>query len=110
MNSKIHCWLDRALFPLSLLLVGVAQYWIFLVVPNERIMGPVQRIFYFHVGSAIACYCAFGVVLIASMAFLGTRKAVYDIVQQAAGEVAFVFCTIVLLSGMIWGHSAWNTW
>ncbi|MBN8548672.1 MAG: cytochrome c biogenesis protein CcsA [Deltaproteobacteria bacterium] len=95
-------------------LVGAAilysNYLVFLVVPNERIMGPVQRIFYFHVGSAIACYCAFGVVLIASLAYLATRDRRADVVAEAAGEVGFVFCTIVLLTGMIWGHAAWNTW
>ena len=92
------------------LLVAYSNYLIFMVVPNERVMGPVQRIFYFHVGSAIACYCSFGVVLIASLAFLANRKPKMDVLNEAAGEVGFVFCTIVLISGMIWGKAAWNTW
>ena len=25
-------------------------------------------------------------------------------------EVGFVFATVVLATGMIWGHAAWNTW
>lgn len=95
-------------------LVGAAilysNYLVFLVVPNERVMGPVQRIFYFHVGSAIACYCAFGVVLVAGLTYLATRDMRADVVSQAAGEVGFVFCTIVMVTGMIWGHAAWNTW
>jgi heme exporter protein C len=90
--------------------ITYALYLVFVLVPNERVMGPVQRIFYFHVGSAIACYCAFGVVLVASLTFLATRNRLADIVSEAAGEVGFIFCTIVLLTGMIWGHSAWNTW
>ena len=103
-------YLQKMLLPIVFCLVSWANYWVFLVVPNERLMGPVQRIFYFHVGSAIACYCAFAVVLISSLTFLATRKPIADVVQQASSEVAFVFCSIVLISGMIWGHSAWNTW
>jgi len=45
-----------------------------LVVPNERLMGPVQRIFYFHVGSAITCYCAVAVVFIAGLWYLAENE------------------------------------
>jgi len=94
----------------ALVLVGVAQYMIFMVVPNEQVMGAVQRVFYFHVGSALACYAAFGAVFVASIAYLATRNERADIFSAAAGEVGFMLCSIVLITGMIWGHSAWNTW
>ncbi len=90
--------------------IAYALYVVFLLVPNEKVMGPVQRIFYFHVGSAIACYCAIAVVLIGALFYLATRSSTCDLISEAAGEVGFVFCTVVLVSGMIWGHSAWNTW
>jgi len=95
---------------LTFLVVSLAQFFIFMVVPNEQVMGAVQRVFYFHVASALGCYLAFGVVFVASIAFLATRAAKADILSAAAGEVGFVLCTIVLITGMIWGHSAWNTW
>lgn len=94
----------------SIVAIAVAQYFIFLVVPTERVMGAAQRIFYFHVGSAIACYVAFAVVLIASLSYLATRDWKSDAISAAAGEVGFVFCTITLLTGMVWGRTAWNTW
>jgi len=100
-------------FPLSVIaiaLVAVSQYLVFMVVPNERVMGAVQRLFYFHVGSAIACYCAFAIVFVASLMFLGNRSREADAWSTAAGEVGFIFCTITLVTGMIWGKSAWNTW
>lgn len=101
-------------FPLAslatLLVVGLAQYFIFMVVPNEQVMGAVQRIFYFHVATALACYAAFFVVFVASVSYLTSRDKRHDRISVAAGEVGFVFCTIVLITGMIWGHSAWNTW
>jgi ABC-type transport system involved in cytochrome c biogenesis permease subunit len=100
----------RALTAVTAVLVAVSNWLIFLVVPNERVMGAVQRIFYVHVGAAFACYAAFGVVLVASVLFLANRSRGADMVGVAAGEVGFLFCTIVLITGMIWGHSAWNTW
>lgn len=104
---------NRTLILLSLLsfiLLSVSLYHVFIIVPNERIMGAIQRIFYFHVGSAIACYLSYGILFVTSLLYLGTKDSKYDIVTHAAGEVGFVFCTTVLVSGMIWGHTAWNTW
>ena len=102
------------LFPVfgvfTLLLLTVSHYLVFMVVPNEAVMGAVQRVFYFHVGAALACYGAFGVVFVASLAFLATGSKKADRISAACGEVGFVMCTIVLATGMIWGHSAWNTW
>lgn len=115
-STALHPWinplrkLELGLLLITAPLLAWTCYYIFMVVPNERVMGAVQRIFYFHVGSAIAAYCAFALVLIAALGFLSTRKLAFDVLLQAAGEVALVFCSIVLTSGMIWGHSAWNTW
>lgn len=105
-DRVIHTLLTLAAF----LLVGYAQYMVFMVVPNEQVMGAVQRVFYFHVASALACYAAFGAVFVASLLYLTNRESKSDIFAVAAGEVGFVLCTIVLITGMIWGHSAWNTW
>ena len=88
----------------------VANYFVFMVVPNEKIMGAVQRLFYFHVGSAIACYSAITVLLLAALLYLASRSQIADCFAVASTEVSFLFCTIVILSGMIWGRSAWNTW
>lgn len=92
------------------MVVLFCNYLVFFVVPNERIMGAVQRIFYFHVGSATACYAAVGVLCFASLYYLATTDRRSDLLAVAAAEVAFLFASIVLASGMIWGHSAWNTW
>lgn len=100
-------------FPLTIitaLLVTYAQYVVFMVVPDEKIMGAVQRVFYFHVGSAFACYVQFGIAFATSLWFLTSSNRLADIINAAAAEVGFVFCSITLASGMIWGHSAWNTW
>lgn len=94
----------------STILTFAALYLVFMVVPNERSMGPVQRIFYFHVGSAVASYFSVAVLFAASLFYLSKRSPSSDILAQAAGETGMLFCTMVLFSGMIWAHSAWNTW
>ena len=90
--------------------VFIALVCVFVVVPSEQVMGAVQRIFYFHVGAAFACYLCLAVLLAAGAAFLVNRKIAWDIIGEAAAGVALLFASIVLVSGMIWGHSAWNTW
>jgi heme exporter protein C len=101
-------------FPLiwttTALLIFAALYLVFIWAPDEQIMGAVQRIFYFHVASAVACYCSFAIVFGASIWFLASDSWRADVLAEAAGEVGFLFCTIVLISGMIWGHAAWGTW
>ena len=94
----------------TFVLLAIAHYFIFMVVPNEQVMGAVQRVFYFHVAAALACYAAFFAVFVASISYLTSRNKNHDIFSVAAGEVGFMLCTIVLITGMIWGHSAWNTW
>jgi heme exporter protein C len=90
--------------------VLLANYYTFMLVPNEAWMGPVQRIFYFHLGAAMATYLAVAVLFAASILYLSQRDQIYDLLINAAAEVALVMCSIVMLTGMIWGHSAWNTW
>lgn len=114
-NKLKHLLLRSSKFELGLLL-GVAiailfsLYLVFMVVPNERVMGAVQRIFYFHVGAAMGCYALIAVLFMSSVMYLISKQNLWDQIAVASGEVAALFCTIVLVSGMIWGHSAWNTW
>lgn len=100
----------KKIIPSIIWLLGLlALYWTFVVVPNERVMGPVQRIFYFHVGAALACYAACAVMLVAALLSLGNKWMRADATLKASVEVAFLFCSIVMVTGMIWGKAAWNT-
>lgn len=105
--SRQRVFIAVAVFAFIALLVATSM--VFLYVPNERVMGPVQRILYFHVGSASATYVGVFVVFTCGVWYLATRDARADAISYAATEVAFVFCTIVMLTGMIWGNAAWNT-
>ncbi len=87
-----------------------ALWKILVVAPEERVMGAVQKIFYFHVPSAMVCFASVFLLMAASIAYLWTREGRWDRVARAAAEVGLVFCTIVLVSGPIWAKPAWGVW
>jgi heme exporter protein C len=78
--------------------------------PIELRQGIVQKIFYLHVPAAIAAYLAFGIMALMSLIYLWIRDARADRLAEASAEVAVMFFTVVLVSGPIWAHSAWNTY
>lgn len=111
LNSMLrNSWLGWSLAFGSWLLVQIALYMTFIYAPAEKVMGPVQRIFYFHVGSAVACYLMMALVFVGSVCFLSTRARIWDMVAESSVVVGFLFASIVLGTGMVWGHSAWNVW
>ena len=95
---------------LTLPLAGVSLALIFFWVPTEKMLGLSQRIFYWHVPSATVCYAAFAGAGLASAIFLRTRGIVWDHAAHSAVSVGMVFATIVIATGSIWAHTAWNTW
>ncbi|MGC5324728.1 cytochrome c biogenesis protein [Brevibacillus sp. SYSU BS000544] len=110
MQSNSRFGLTQILTILSIPLVVMAMYLVFIWSPVEKTMGPVQKIFYFHVGSAWNAFLAFFVVCVCSILFLKTRNRKYDIIAGISAELGVLFTTIVLITGPIWGRSAWNTW
>jgi heme exporter protein C len=90
--------------------MAVALFFIFCVVPTEAQMGIVQRIFYFHVPCAIAAYAGFVTVAVASAVYLARRSAAADRLAIAAAEVGVLFCTLVLVTGPIWARPIWGVW
>jgi heme exporter protein C len=76
--------------------------------PRERMMGDIQRIFYFHVPSAWVGFFAFFVVFVSSILFLAKRERRWDALALSAAEIGVVFTTLVLLTGPIWARSVWG--
>lgn len=90
------------------LLVSIGM--IFFYAPVERIMGNVQRIFYFHVGTAWVGSVAFFVALVAGILYLRQSKRLWDTIGLSSVEVGLIFLTIATAAGSVWGKPAWNTW
>lgn len=81
-----------------------------LVVPPDAVQGDLQRIMYVHVPSAWLAYLSFTVTLVASIAYLTTRKIRWDHRAGASAEVGVVFTGLALATGMIWGKPVWGVW
>lgn len=102
--------ISKVLFWPTVILMLVAIYAVFVYVPNERVMGYVQRIFYFHVASAWVAFLAFFVVFIGGVGYVLKRQRSWDVLAVSAAEIGVVFTTIALITGSIWGRFAWGTW
>jgi heme exporter protein C len=102
--------LPKILFGASAVTILVAIYLIFMYAHIEKTMGIVQKIFYFHVGSASVAFIAFFVTFVFSILYLIKRKRIFDIYAYVSAEIGLVFTTLVLVTGPIWAKSAWNTW
>jgi heme exporter protein C len=101
-------------FPILAVLTGVllsyALYEALIGAPTEQTMGDVQRIFYYHVPSALTAFILFFINLFASIIYLVRRNNKADIVALVAAEVGVVFCTVNLVTGSIWARPVWGIW
>ena len=84
--------------------------WVFLKLPIETSQGFPQKIMYLHVPSVITTYLAFFVVFVYSIAYLWKRELMFDQIAKASAEVGLVFCSLVLITGAIWGRPTWGTY
>ncbi len=78
--------------------------------PYEATMGLIQKIFYFHVPSAMVMFVSAFVCGIASALFLFKGNVRADRIALAAGELVAVFGVVVLISGPLWARKAWGVW
>jgi heme exporter protein C len=94
----------------AILLVIAAAYASFFIAPTERTMGDIQRIFYFHVGSAWAAMDVFFVCFVANLLYVWRREQKYDSLGVSCAEVGLVLTTVVLITGPIWAKPVWGIW
>ena len=94
----------------SIVLVLASAYASFFIAPEERTMGVIQRIFYFHVASAWAGFTAFLVCFIGNLLYVWKRAQKYDWLAVSGAEVGLAFTTVVLITGPIWAHPVWGIW
>ncbi len=90
-------------------LMVIAAGAIFLFAPTDALQGPVQRIFYLHVSSAIAAYGCFAVVLLGGAIYLRNESLAADRLARAGALVGVVFTTVTLVMGMLWAKPIWGT-
>ena len=99
------------------LLLG-SLFLIFWRTPSEQQMGVVYKIFYFHVGSAMASLVLFLGCSLTSAGYLIMRRmdgyrslaAKSERLAFAMSELGVVFGLIVLVTGPLWAKPAWGTY
>src|SRR5437667_4149049 len=99
---------ERAAAVAGLLLL-VAAGAIFVYAPTDALQGPVQRIFYLHVSSAIAAYGCFAVVLVGGIIYLRNESPAADRCARAGALVGVVVTTVTLVMGMLWAKPIWGS-
>src|SRR5574341_481259 len=94
----------------AIILLGISTYLALVFAPTERVMGDVQRVFYFHIGTAWTALLGFILAAVFSVIYLIKKDLKWDRLQVAAVEVSLVFFFITIVLGSIWARPAWNTW
>ena len=94
----------------AILLVIASAYASFYIAPEERTMGLIQRIFYFHVSCAWAGFTAFFLCFLGNLLYVWKREQKYDWLAVSGAEVGLAFTTVVLITGPIWAHPVWGIW
>ncbi len=95
---------------IAIILFVAASVMVFAFAPIERVMGPVQKVFYFHVASAWLGMLGFGVAAVAGIVYLVKKENNWDLISLSAVEIGLVFCLITIITGSIWARPIWNTW
>jgi heme exporter protein C len=99
-----------ALASTAAILMAVATWMVFFYAPLEKEMGFVQKIFYFHVPSAWIMLNSAPLMAVGSIAYLISKKDMFDRLSDAGVELAVVFGVLTLISGPLWGRKAWGVY
>ena len=115
-SLRVHGRLGFALMgALSLIALVVAAGHI-VQAPQDAVQGVTQKIFYGHISVIWTGYLMLvgtflsALVVLASEAPADNRPALAPIIVGASAEVAFVFITLVNITGPIWAKPIWGTW
>ncbi len=101
---------STVLLALSFIGMMISIWMIFVYAPTDAVEGNAQRIFYFHLPTAILGMLAFGIVTLGGLVYLWKKDERWDWLARAAAELGAVFLTFTLITGSIWGRTTWGTW
>jgi len=94
----------------SIIVLAISTYLALFFAPTELVMGQVQRVFYFHIGTAWVGLLGFIIAALSGIVYLVTKDIRWDRFEVAAVEVSTVFFFITIVLGSIWARPVWNTW
>ena len=98
------------LYIITLILMLISTYAALIYAPTETVMGNIQRIFYFHMGTVWVATIAFMIVFVASILYLINGKKKWDVLAYTSAEIGVLFITMTIITGSIWAKPVWGTW
>jgi len=112
--------MKKPILALCFLAIAALMAWGFYqamyAAPTDGAQGEVARIFYYHVPHGMLCYLFFSINFVASVLVLAWRRShparalAADAWALSGAEVGVVFCSVVLVTGPIWGRPTWGIW
>jgi heme exporter protein C len=78
--------------------------------PTDSVQGIIQKILYVHPPLAYGAYLGFVLTAVCGVLYLRSGREVYDNLAVAGAEVGVVFCTLMMVTGPIWGKGTWGHW
>jgi heme exporter protein C len=98
--------------PCGLVMAALAAVYVYTVVnaPVDAVQGVIQKILYVHPPQAYGAYLGFLITGAAGVAYLWKGHEEYDRLAISAAEVGVIFCTLMLITGPIWGRGTWGKW
>jgi heme exporter protein C len=91
-------------------MLGLGWGWAVWHAPLDALQGDFGRIVFVHPPLAFAAYLGFGLTALGGAVYLANRREAWDRFALAAAEVGVVFCTLMLLTAVIWAKAAWGKW
>ncbi|MBQ7617914.1 MAG: cytochrome c biogenesis protein CcsA [Desulfovibrio sp.] len=88
----------------------LGHYLIWFYAPIEETMGLTQKIFYLHLPLAWWGLIFFFIVFVCAAFYLKTRQSKFLHLARAAGEIGELLAVLTVITGMIWGKTAWGVW
>ena len=98
----------RSLLIITIILMAVNLYTIFVITPMVSEQHWAQKIFYVHVPIAWTGFLSYFVVMVSGILFLLKKDAYWDRVGLAAAEIGTLFIVLVLITGPIWATPIWG--
>jgi heme exporter protein C len=93
----------------ALLIIGVVlAFWYSPI--DASTMGFSQKILYYHAPIAMAALVSFGVSFVAAVLYLRSQDMKWDRLGYVSVRIGLLFSILVMITGMIWGKAAWDTW
>ncbi len=117
-NTKARIFIKWGLTVLAVLMLAGMVGMVWGYAPVEKTMGPIQKIFYFHISFGWVGMFSFLVAAVSSILWLvkkqqdadNEKPARYDRISLRAIQAGLVFSAFVIVSGMFWAKATWGAY